>query len=481
MRRVTGFVPLVVMTTVAVGAAVVGAVQSPSTPLASSSTTTMTTSPFERPSLISPNTSTTLPSTSGEKPVPTTTTTTTAAPSSGSSPLATCAFSDLVVAVGASGVATGHWGQRVSFRNGGTTTCMLYGYPGVALLNASGVEVAQATRTLQGFIGGLQTGWSRPPTAILAPGQTATAVIEGTDVPTVGGITSCPAYTGMLVTPPTSRQSVHFATSLGSCSPVQVHPVIATTSLTTTPGSTRGWTKVNVTQLSVLGMTVPEAAALTLRTGRSLEFQVMGEQGNAAVVPDTIISQGPVSRSLSPSPKSSVLVNVTVAAPPAPPCRATQLAMAFLGGQGFGGNDSGFLVVRDTSARWCSLNGPVQVWGQATTGRVVTDKLTEPIAVPVGLSPLARTPEPLIAPTAPGTLQAVVEFAANENGCIPPYPTQPTPTVRVTPAALDLSLPGGTTLTAPDQSYTKEGFAQFIACNGRFLTKQPPTAVTVRG
>lgn len=369
--------------------------------------------------------------------------------------------------MGQGGVATGHWVVPLHFRNASTTACALYGYPGVALLNAAGQEVAQAQRTPVGYAGGLRTGSSNPPTAILAPGLTATALVEGTDAPRTGPVTSCPVYSGMLVTPPTTTESVRLTLRLRpliGCSPVEVHPVIATRS-TTTPGSTVS--HLTVTELTVVGMTVSEASAVTLGTGRHLELQLTREQVDAAVPPDTIVHQGAVGSSLNPSATSPVLVDVTVAVPTAPSCRPTQVAMAYLGGQGLAGGDTGIIGVRDTSPTWCSLTGPVEVWGQAATGRAVTNTLTDVVPTPVVLSPLDEVPQPLIPLTTPGVVQAAVEFASYLDNCSAP----------VIPATFVMSAPGDITLSAPNRSYTTDGLSRFGTCDG---LSQVPTPVTAR-
>jgi hypothetical protein len=99
------------------------------------------------------------------------------------------------------------------------------GYPGVAGLNSSGQQVVQAVRTLNGFMGGVPTGVN-PPIVTLAPGQSASAMVEGTDVPT-GTATTCPGYSTLLVTPPDTRQSTTLAIGLSGCSAIQIHPVVA--------------------------------------------------------------------------------------------------------------------------------------------------------------------------------------------------------------------------------------------------------------
>lgn len=113
------------------------------------------------------------------------------------------------------------------------STCVLSGYPGVAGLDAQGNQAVQAERTPNGYLGGLQSGTSTPPSVSLAPGQRASAIVEGTDNP-VGSATSCPSYPTLLVTPPNLTVSVRVTvTGLGTnppgfpgCSQIEVHPVV---------------------------------------------------------------------------------------------------------------------------------------------------------------------------------------------------------------------------------------------------------------
>lgn len=122
----------------------------------------------------------------------------------------------------------GHIGVTVVFTNRSRTTCSLYGYPGVAALNAAGQQVVQAVRTTSGYLGGVASG-ATAPIVDLQPGQSASATVEGTDVP-VGSATSCPTYPRLLVTPPNTTVSTTVTASLPGCSPVQVHPVVPGTS-----------------------------------------------------------------------------------------------------------------------------------------------------------------------------------------------------------------------------------------------------------
>jgi hypothetical protein len=120
------------------------------------------------------------------------------------------------------------------FTNTSDATCLLWGYPAVAGLNSQGAQVVQARATPSGYLGGLAPGQSL--SAIhLAPGQKASAKVEGTDNP-VGTARSCPTYRDLLVTPPDMTSSTVVDASLPGCSPLQVHPIVAGTT-----GDGPGW------------------------------------------------------------------------------------------------------------------------------------------------------------------------------------------------------------------------------------------------
>jgi hypothetical protein len=120
-------------------------------------------------------------------------------------------------------------GQTILFTNVSPAVCTLFGYPGVAGLDTSGTQIMQATRTLSGYLGGLWSTPDRPPpTVTLAPGQTASALVEGTDNQV--GTRPCIQLSGLLVTPPNTTRSddlpgVHF-----ECAGLEVHPVVPGTS-----------------------------------------------------------------------------------------------------------------------------------------------------------------------------------------------------------------------------------------------------------
>jgi Protein of unknown function (DUF4232) len=140
-----------------------------------------------------------------------------------------CRDGQVSVSDGGGGAGLGHEDQVILFTNQSKSICTLSGYPGVAGLDAQGNQVVQAERTLDGYLGGLQNDATTPPTVTLAPGQTASAIVEGTDNP-VGSAISCPNYPALLVTPPNLTYSVRLTVGLPGCSPIEVHPVVPGTS-----------------------------------------------------------------------------------------------------------------------------------------------------------------------------------------------------------------------------------------------------------
>ena len=137
---------------------------------------------------------------------------------------ADCQGTSLVISAGQVAAGGGHQGIPLRFRNISSTPCRLTGYPGVAGLT-SGAAQNPATRTLSGSLGGLPPGTSGLPVIELAPGEVASALVEGTDVPT-GTATACRSFTALLVTPPDARQASRLPASLTDCSGLAVHPVV---------------------------------------------------------------------------------------------------------------------------------------------------------------------------------------------------------------------------------------------------------------
>lgn len=138
---------------------------------------------------------------------------------------------DIRVIPGTAQGAAGHIALVLIFNNVSTTkTCEIYGYPGVDLVNASGGTVAHLARTLRGMAGGEPAGVTSPQGVVLAPGQSASALAEASDVPQ-NGITDCGSYS-LLVTPPDQTVSVPAGTAMLPRCAAEIHPVV--------PGTTGG-------------------------------------------------------------------------------------------------------------------------------------------------------------------------------------------------------------------------------------------------
>ena len=123
---------------------------------------------------------------------------------------------------GQSNGAAGSIAVPILFKNISQRTCTLQGYPGVAGLNAAGQQVVQAVRTTFG-------GHTGVPAAVsLAPSQTASAPVQGRDVP-VGTATTCTSYPKLLITPPGETHSQQVIVTLPGCNGLRVGPVVAGT------------------------------------------------------------------------------------------------------------------------------------------------------------------------------------------------------------------------------------------------------------
>lgn len=150
-------------------------------------------------------------------------------PPSAPPPAPSCGNDQLAIALGGAGGGLGHEGQALLITNVSSATCTLFGYPGVAGLDDAGQQVIQAVRTLSGYLGGL---WNSPegppPTVTLAPQQTASALVEWTDVNM--GSTPCVQLHGLLVTAPNTTRSVDLPVAASPCSGMEVHPVVPGTS-----------------------------------------------------------------------------------------------------------------------------------------------------------------------------------------------------------------------------------------------------------
>jgi hypothetical protein len=130
-----------------------------------------------------------------------------------------CRLTELSITSGQASAAAGTIYYPILFRNISGRTCQLRGYPGVALLDSAGRQVAQAQRI------------AGPPNVefvTLVPGQVASAALAAGDVP-VGGATSCPEYNSIVVTPPDETHATVVNFSFRVCEPTRIYQVVAGT------------------------------------------------------------------------------------------------------------------------------------------------------------------------------------------------------------------------------------------------------------
>jgi len=91
-------------------------------------------------------------------------------------------------------------------------------------LDSGGNQIAQATRTTKGYLGGLAAGHSAEQ-AFLSKGESAAAIVEALAFNASDG-SACTAYAGLLVTPPNETHSIKLAWDNDGCSDLQIHPVV---------------------------------------------------------------------------------------------------------------------------------------------------------------------------------------------------------------------------------------------------------------
>jgi hypothetical protein len=117
-----------------------------------------------------------------------------------------CHSSQLHVKLGPAGAALGHIGQLVSFENASATTCTLYGYPGLQMLDAAGRPIR--TQVLRGIAYTVPSVPERP--VSLPPGHEASFDL-GYDDATGYGNESCPTSARVEVTPPNAYAPITVA------------------------------------------------------------------------------------------------------------------------------------------------------------------------------------------------------------------------------------------------------------------------------
>ena len=138
---------------------------------------------------------------------------------------AACGGAQLKVTTADGGAAAGHLSMVLLFANTGSAACVLGGYPGAAVSGSGGSTLLNAQRTLSGYTGGAHGVG----VVTVAPGASASALLEWSDVPTDNG---CPGTgaTALLVTPPNTTATTSLAPISEVCSEFQIHPVVPGTS-----------------------------------------------------------------------------------------------------------------------------------------------------------------------------------------------------------------------------------------------------------
>lgn len=204
----------------AVGLAGVALAACSSGPTSGSGTTTTTSSP----------TTTTGRSTTTTGRSPTTTTAspaTTSTSTTGHPGVTTCLASQLSIAAAAGNGAAGTITTTMSMTNTSSTTCTLYGYPGMQLLDAQGGNIP--TSVVRGGVSEGPPASANPPSLVtLAPGQAGTFTMQYEDVP-VGNETSCPTSAKAEITPPNDTKPAVVTLAIAPCGNGTVHvsPVYA--------------------------------------------------------------------------------------------------------------------------------------------------------------------------------------------------------------------------------------------------------------
>ena len=133
-----------------------------------------------------------------------------------------CSGAQLHVTTADGGAAAGHLSMVLLFANTGSAPCVLDGYPGAALSGSGGSTLLNAQRTLSGYTGGAHA----VAVVTVAPGATASALLEWSDVPT--GNNGCPGTgaSALLVTPPNTTATTSLAPINEVCSGFEIHPVV---------------------------------------------------------------------------------------------------------------------------------------------------------------------------------------------------------------------------------------------------------------
>ncbi|HWG28547.1 DUF4232 domain-containing protein [Actinospica sp.] len=137
-----------------------------------------------------------------------------------------CTGSQLSLKINQGSSGMGHTGSVLVFTNTGSTACTLYGYPGADVTENGSYNFSprmNATRV---------SGGTAVKTVTLAPGSSASAMLEWSVNPTGGGTANaanCPGMDGgyLEVTPPNTKDTIKSDPPVDMCTDLQVFPVVA--------------------------------------------------------------------------------------------------------------------------------------------------------------------------------------------------------------------------------------------------------------
>jgi hypothetical protein len=142
---------------------------------------------------------------------------------------ASCLTSNLHITLGNGGAGAGTDFTILDFTNSGTSTCTLFGFPGVSLINSSGAQIgAAATRNP-----------SKPATAItLAPGAKANATLGVANAENYPASACKPTAAAQLkVFPPNQTQAIQLPFTATGCAVSSTHQ-LGVTAVTAGAGQT---------------------------------------------------------------------------------------------------------------------------------------------------------------------------------------------------------------------------------------------------
>lgn len=143
-----------------------------------------------------------------------------------------CRNADIRVGEQFGGGYTGHEAEILTFTDASGHACFLQGFPGAALTDSSGHVLLNATRTMNGFVGGAiangGTGFTSPPHVDLTPNQSVIAVLEyeDNDIQNVPGGCQVRRSAELLVTAPDSTTSTRLPGLIDVCDAFEINPVI---------------------------------------------------------------------------------------------------------------------------------------------------------------------------------------------------------------------------------------------------------------